>query len=142
MAKSSGSGPIKYADKSAGQPELNSLFQSLKKILSGFARGNFAVKENRPGCYSIYYGKEIELLGRKYPELCFVSLLVQKGYVGFYFFPIYVEGSIKEKIAPALLKHLKGKTCFHIKRDDTDLINHIKEALRTGYDFYVSRGWK
>ena len=118
------------------------IFQTIKKILSAFAKGNFIVKDDRPGCFQIYYGKEVEIMGRKYPELCFAGLLVQKGYVGFYYFPVYTNTALKQKLSPDLLKCLKGKTCFHIKKNDPDLYGHIKKALDLGHDFYSSRGWK
>ena len=81
-------------------------------------------------------------MGKKYPELCFASLLVQKGYVGFYFFPMYLNTALKQKISPALLRCLKGKTCFHIKKNDPGLFKQIQDALDAGLDFFSSRGWK
>lgn len=142
MAKASKSRPLKYADKSVGQPEMAIIFHAIKKILSAYAKGNFIVRDDKPGSYNVYYGKEIEVQGRKYPELCFAALLVQKGYVGFYYFPVYMDASLKLKLSPELFKCLKGKTCFYIKKNDPDLYNQIKDALRLGYDFYASRGWK
>ncbi len=141
MTKETGRAPVKYADKSDGQPELVSLFNQIKKIIAVYAKGNYALKADSPGHYELYYGKEIEQLGRKYPEILFAGLLIQKGYVGFYFFPIYVNVSLKNKLKPGLLKTLKGKTCFHIKKHDPELLQQIKEALHDGYEYYTSRGW-
>ena len=121
---------------------MSIIFQTLKKILSVYSKGNFIVKDDKPGCYNIYYGKEIELQGKKYPELCFAALLVQKGYVGFYYFPVYVNPALKQKLTPELLKCLNGKTCFYLRKNDPELFNQIKEALRLGSEFYASRGWK
>jgi len=137
-----GSKPLKYADKSAGQPELLDLFNTLKKILSDYAKGNFFVKTNQPGAFEIYYGKEVVHGGKKYPELLFASLLIQKGYLGFYFFPVYLHPALLEKIKPDLKKTLKGKTCFHLKKANPETIIQIQEALETGYRYYASRGWK
>ena len=142
MAKASRTKPLKYSDKSAGQPEMDIIFHAIKKIISGFAVGNIVVKSDKPGCFELYYQKETEILGRKYPELSFASLLVQKGYVGFYFFPVYINSALKEKIPPALLQCLKGKTCFHIKNNDPVLFAQIREALDVGREFFISRGWK
>jgi hypothetical protein len=33
--------------------------------------------------------KPVEVLGRKKDELWFASALIQKGYVGFYYMPVY-----------------------------------------------------
>jgi hypothetical protein len=141
LAKASKSRPIKYSDKSAGQPEMSIIFQALKKILSVYVKGNYIVKEDKPGCYSVYYGKEIDLEGRKLPELCFATLLVQKGYVGFYYIPVYDNTALKQKLSPELVKRLKGKTCFHIEKNDPELFNQINDALCLGYEFYSSLGW-
>ena len=142
MPKKSRSRPLKYSDKSPGQPEMSVIFDAIKKVLSDFAIGDYLVKSDRPGCYEVYYGKTLKIRGREFPELGFVSLLVQKGYVGFYFFPVYMNAALKNKLSPELLKCLKGKTCFHIKKNDSALFSQIRAALDLGYDFYASQGWK
>jgi hypothetical protein len=133
---------IKYSDKSEGQPALVILFNEMKEMMRPFAKGNYILSADKPGHFEIYYRKEVEILGKKYPELLLASLLIQKGYVGFYFFPIYVDEALKKKIAPDLLKCLKGKTCFHIKKNDPRLLMQINQALRSGADYYNSRGWR
>jgi hypothetical protein len=133
---------IKYSDKSKGQPELVILFDAMKEIMRPYAKGNFVIHEDKPGNYGIYYNKEVEMFGKKYPELMLASLLIQKGYVGFYFFPIYVDEGLKKKLAPELLKCLKGKTCFYLKKNDPQLLKQAGQALRTGVEYFKSRGWK
>lgn len=138
MAEKKGRAPAKYSDKSAGQPDLVSVFDQIKKLISKYSKGNYKVIADKPGHFELYYGKEVEIAGRKYPEVAFASLLVQKGYVGFYFFPVYIDASIKNKIKPELLKTLKGKTCFHIKKNDPVLLKQIGEALEAGNKYYSS----
>lgn len=133
--------PAKYADKPAVQPDLVLLFDQLKKILSKQIRKNYVVKADKEGHYEISYNKEVEMAGKRYPEVSFASLLIQKGYVGFYFFPVYPMPDLREQLSPALLKCLKGKTCFHIKKEDPVLFEQIDEALETGYEAYSSKGW-
>jgi len=142
MAKATKNQPAKYSDKSAGQPELVTIFGTIKKIISDYAVGNYSVKADKPGHYELYYGKEVEVAGKRYPELSFAGLLIQKGYVGFYFFPIYIDTTLKSQLNPELLKTLKGKTCFHIKKQDPGLVRAIQEALKSGFAYYYSRGWK
>jgi hypothetical protein len=128
----------KYADKSEGQLELLPIFDTLKKLVSGYVKGNFKVIADKPGQYEVYYVKEVEVLGRPYPGLSFASVLIQKGYVGFYFFP---ANELKDKLQPELLKTLQGKTCFHIKKNGPVILKQVKDALQIGYDFYQSKGW-
>ena len=136
-----GSKPLKYADKSAGQPELLDLFNTLKKILSDYAKGNFFVKTNQPGAFEIYYGKEVVHGGKKYPELLFASLLIQKGYLGFYFFPVYLHPALLEKIKPDLKKTLKGKTCFHFKKEEQVNEKELNALLKLGVKAWKAEGY-
>jgi hypothetical protein len=142
MAKAGKTSSIRYADKSAGQPEMVKIFASLRQIMSMFVKGNFIAKDDLPGNYSIYYNNPVEISGRIYPDLPLAGLLIQKGYVGFYFFPIYTEPELKKKLHPDLIKQLKGKTCFHIKNPDPVVFKQIGDALEEGYKFYKSKGWK
>lgn len=142
MAAVKKSAPAKYADKSGGQPELKPVFEKLHKLVSAYEKGNYRAKADKPGHYELCYDNDAELAGRRYPELSFAGVLIQKGYVGFYFFPVYVDEALKSRIGAGLLKTLKGKTCFHIKKNDEDLFKQIKEALETGYEYYTKKGWK
>jgi hypothetical protein len=46
-----------------------------------------------------------------------------------------------KKIPPALLRSLKGKTCFHLKQLDDGLRRDIEAALEVGTKSYKDRGW-
>ena len=78
---------------------------------------------------------------QKRKEFWFAAILVQKGYVGFYFMPVYVCEPRKESIPNELMKTLKGKSCFHITKNDAVIMEQIKEALKLGYEDYKKRGW-
>ena len=79
--------------------------------------------------------------GRKRKEVFFAGLIIQKSYVGFYFMPIYTDTDLKEIFKPELLKLLKGKSCFHIKKLDDELKRQIEEALEIGYELYKKDEW-
>lgn len=79
--------------------------------------------------------------GGKPVEVNLASLILQKGYVGFYFVPIYIEPTLKSKLSPSLTKLLQGKTCFHVKKLEGDLLRHIESALDEGVKCYKARGW-
>lgn len=142
MAKVNLKKPIKYEDKSEGQPTMLLIFNALKKMLSQYVRGNFLVRADGAGNYSIYYNKEVIIAKRKFPELAFATILIQKGFVGFYFFPIYTNPKLINELPERLLKCLEGKNCFHIKKEDPRLMNEVAEALETGFAYYGSKGWK
>jgi hypothetical protein len=79
--------------------------------------------------------------GGKPVDLAMASAILQKDFVGFYLMCIYTNEAMKEKLSPALLKLLKGKTCFHIGKLDDNLRKDIEAALRLGTHTYHDRGW-
>ena len=74
-------------------------------------------------------------------EVFFAGIRRQKTFVGFYYFPIYSVPSLAASLAPSLVKLLKGKSCFHIRSVDGDLLDQIRRALHLGFDDYQKRGW-
>ena len=132
---------IKYSDKSPGQPELVPIFNEIKKMLAPYEKGTMKLFGGSEGKIVLISKKPVEILGRKRDELWFASALVQKGYVGFYYMPVYSDSSVKKLIKPELLKCLKGKACFHIKKFDKEIFSQIKEALNDGYKIWHKRGW-
>ena len=79
--------------------------------------------------------------GRPRNEVYFAGLIVQKGYVGFYYMPVYSDPERKALFKPELLKLLKGKSCFHVRKLDDEVIGQIDEAVQAGHDLYRERGW-
>ena len=132
---------LKYSDKSAGQPQLVPIFEEIKKMLMLYEKGTMKFLSGSGGKAILISKKPVEIFGRKRDELWFASALVQKGYVGFYYMPVYGDPVVKEMIKPELLKCLKGKACFHIKKFDSEIFSQIKHALKVGYDCWHKREW-
>jgi len=143
MAKSSreeGIG-IKYSDKSAGQPELVPIFNTIAKMLKTHAAGSLKIKGGEGGQITLNSDKPVVIDGRKKDELCLASALIQKGYVGFYYMPIYMNDAVRKRMGAELMKTLKGKACFHIKKNDPVLFKQMEEALDIGVEVYKKFGW-
>jgi hypothetical protein len=132
---------IKYTDKSPGQPQLMPIFNGIKKLLLPYGKGSIKVRGGSGGQITLVSEKPVEIAGRKRDELWFAAALVQIGYVGFYFMPVYTEAEKKEVFKPELLKCLKGKSCFHIKKFDAEIFKQMEEALDKGYRKHKERGW-
>jgi hypothetical protein len=49
---------------------------------------------------------------------------------------VYISSDYLKKISPDLMKTLKGKSCFHIKALDENLIKQIKTAVKDGMECY------
>ncbi len=133
---------IKYTDKSPGQSkELVVIFDAIKKMLLPYVKGDMKLHGGTGGQVSLINHRPVEIAGRKKPEMWFAGALIQKGYVGFYFMPAYTDEHLTDFIKPELLKCLKGKSCFYIRKDDKQLYAQIKESLKLGYASFKKRGW-
>jgi hypothetical protein len=91
--------------------------------------------------FDLWSVKDLVIEGRKRKDVFFAGVTIQKNFVGFYFMPVYVDTEIKNLFAPELLKLLKGKSCFHIKKLDEQLLGQINQALSEGFELYKQRGW-
>ena len=120
--------------------DLDLIFSSIKGMLETYRPPLVAkVEDNRR--FDLASIKDVVIAGRKRKEVYFASIIIQKGYVGFYFMPVYTTPEMKEFFAPELLSLLKGKSCFHIKKLDNKLLARIRKALKDGFKLYKSRGW-
>ena len=120
--------------------DLSQIFTLLRTLLKHY-EPPFAHKQDNETYYDLWSFKDLVIEGRKRKEVFFAGLIIQKGYVGFYYMPVYAEPEIKNLFKPELLRLLKGKSCFHIKKLTPELINQIVETLAQGYRLYQERGW-
>jgi hypothetical protein len=134
------------AQINAKAESLEHVYQKLHELLSRYAppfktaSGEIRAKKDLhlkiPKAVSIpgsYGGKPV--------NVAMASIILQKGYVGFYYMPVYMNSALKKKLSPSLTKLLKGKTCFHIKKLDAELIAAIESALDLGVKAFEERGW-
>ena len=120
--------------------DLNLIFSSLKGLFEAYRPPLVAkVEDNRR--FDLASVKQVVIEGRKRSEVYFASAIIQKGYVGFYFMPVYSTPEMKDFFPPELLSLLKGKSCFHIKKLDKQLLAQIRKALKDGYKLYKTREW-
>lgn len=120
--------------------DLIATFNALRRLIGKY-EGPLTAKIDIQGRYDLWSIKEIMIDGRKKKEVAFASAIIQSSYVGFYFMPVYVDEQMKQIFAPDLLKLLKGKSCFHVKRIDSKLEAMIAKALEEGFKLYIERGW-
>ena len=133
---------LKYADKSAGQPEMVVVFEAIKKLILPYVnKGALKLYANTGGQINLISHKTVVIAGRQREDIWFVSALIQKGYVGFYYIPIYMNDPLKKQFSDEFIKCLKGKACFHIKNTNAEIMGDIEKAIRIGYQEYEKRGW-
>ena len=123
--------------------DLDGIFDRLEEALCRYAPPlvvrSGSVKGKRD-C-QLWSEKTVEVAGRRRDEVFFAGLIVQKGYVGFYFMPVDTHAEQTAVFAPELLALLRGKSCFHLRRLDDELEGHVEAALATGFELYRERGW-
>ena len=122
------------------EQDLIYIYSSLKRILKKYENPLIS-KFDLDSKYDLWSVKDIEIEGKKRKEVYFAGLIIQNNFVGFYFMPVYTDESLKLFFHPDLQKLLKGKSCFHIKKLDSELEKHIQDALKKGYELYRKRGW-
>jgi len=117
------------------------IFQTIRASLQPYATLGFSNRTNSETLYDLWSDKNVEIEGRQRNEVFFASVQINKGHVGFYFMPVYAEPDMKQVFDENLLQLLKGKSCFHIKELDEQLLNQIEESLAEGYRLYKEKGW-
>ena len=120
--------------------ELKAIFGAIKPLLQAY-QPPLVPKTDNERYFDLWSPKPIVIDGRKKKEVFFAGLIIQKDYVGFYFTPIYAETDLKTVFKPEQQLRLKGKSCFHVKKLDEELLRQIEAALRVGFERYQQRGW-
>lgn len=119
---------------------LIEIYDTLKLVLNKYAICFNDIREGN-GNINLWNQGKLIIDGRVRQEIFFAGLVIQKDYVGFYFMPVYIEPKNKEFTPENLQKSLKGKSCFHIKKLDNDLIQTIDRLLSKGVEMYQNKGW-
>jgi hypothetical protein len=119
---------------------LKTIFDEIKPFMAAY-QPPLVAASNYESRYELYTDKPFVFEGRKKTNISFAGLIIQSGYVGLYFMPIYTNIKLKEEISPELLKLLKGKACFHIKKTTPDLLKQIRKIIKLGFEKYQENGW-
>lgn len=118
------------------------IFDKLKRNLEKFAppmvaksastHHTFELIGNKP----VPYGYDKKII----PGMYFASIAHRKDSVAFYFFPSYMNTGLKE-VAPTLYKCLKGKTCFHFKKEEQVNEEELNTLLKVGMKAWEKAGY-
>lgn len=116
------------------------IFKKLKGILKGCSEG-LQVTANEEGKYELYGTKEVTQGKKTVDKMYFGSAVIKKGHVAYYFFPIYTHRMAFGELPEGLGKAMKGKSCFHVKKDDPELLEQIGEMTKKGLEIYKEADW-
>jgi hypothetical protein len=120
-----------------------SIFNALKEALSKCSPPMVSKSDEKK--------QSIELIGNKpvpyghdkkiIPGMFFAAVMQRKDSVAFHFFPIYYKTDQFKKVAPALIKCLKGKTCFHFKKEEQLNGKELDALLKLGVKAWKEEGY-
>jgi hypothetical protein len=118
---------------------FNTLRQALKKCAPPMVS---QIDEEKQSIYvmgnkAVPYGHDKKIV----PGMYFASVMHRKDSVAFYFFPIYYHADQFKKVAPALMKCLKGKTCFHFKKEEQLNEKELAALLKLGVKAWKDQGY-
>ncbi len=116
------------------------IFLDLKNILSNYA-GTLVESGNNESSYHLHGSIPVKVGKADYEGIYFASAVIRSKYVALHFFPIYTHTAAFDNIDELLRKCLKGKSCFHIKKDNEALYTHIIDLLNSGINIYKKEGW-
>lgn len=121
--------------------DLIEIFQTIRASMQPYETLGFTSRINSDTEYDLWSEKNVMLLGKERKEIYFAGLKIMKSSVTLHFMLIYIHPEVKELLHPDLLKLLKGKSCFHVKKLDEVLMEQIADALDKGYKIYKQNEW-
>lgn len=118
------------------------IFNSLLKLMEKFSPPLVMNKKSAMGFELIgntpaTYGHKKEIV----PGMYFASSTFRKDSVVFYFFPIYGAPKEFQSLAPNTLKTLKGKTCFHFRKEEDVNEKELNAMMKKGIEVFKKQGW-
>jgi hypothetical protein len=84
--------------------------------------------------------KEVMQGRKKVDGIFFGSIVKKPNDVRFYFFPIYTHPD-SFSLSIKLKKMQKGKSCFHLKSMDNELMKELEGMIDNGVDLYRESDW-
>jgi hypothetical protein len=141
--KSAKTAPSPKKSTKSPRSDYAGLYEQVKPLLLQYAPP-FAVNEKKNVSGKIQLDlslkKDVVFNGRKVDTLYFAGLIPQKDFLGLYLMAPYMFPDLKKKLRPAIAKMLRGKSCFHIKSGEKQVIDDIRDTLRLSYvEFKKSR---
>jgi hypothetical protein len=110
-------------------------FEALRSVLVAQSNG-MQVTQDGPSGYALHTRGPIELAGRNLPNVFFAAVKEGKNDTALHFFPIYSHPQRFEDLPATLRKKLTGKSCFHIKTADAELLDAVAAMLARGREIY------
>jgi hypothetical protein len=129
--------------------ENNQTFNKVKELLLNY-KDKFLVTHNSEKRVELYADTDYEVTSERTGKttkkhgLFFASVILYNTYTGLYLTAQYMEPEMltmfKQKY-PRLMKMLKGKSCFHVIKWDSESEQEITGALKDSYEYFKKKGY-
>ena len=114
--------------------QLKQVFDAYRPILEPYVAGMIAVQNNDHGIYLNTH----TIMKNKQP-LFFAALAINKNYVSFHVFPVYMYPDLLDGIGD-LKKRMQGKSCFNFSKVDPDQVARMEAMVKAGFDRFKAEG--
>jgi hypothetical protein len=121
------------------EDQRQEIFNEVRNILKPLGK-RMKVMFDTDKRYELFGKKKVNLFNKEHDGCYFASVILQKNFVGFYFFCQYTHPKFLNEIPENLKKCLKGKSCYHLKKMDAEIFKSLKIILKKGYDLYKKSG--
>jgi hypothetical protein len=116
------------------------IFFELKTLLIKY-KSELEIRTDSSSGFELYSHKTVKTSKTGKNEVFFAGAMIHKGFVGFYFMPIYTHPEQFSGLPERLKKLLKGKSCFRVKQLDSEIKSELGNLLDEGFNFYKTLGW-
>jgi hypothetical protein len=114
--------------------DLPAVFQAFRPILEPYIPRMLVVQDNERG---VYLNTHAVMKNRQ--PLFFASIAVNKNYVSFHLFPVYMYPDLLDGIGD-LEKRMQGKSCFNFRKVDPDQVERMRTLVEAGYQRLKTEG--
>ena len=101
------------------------------------------ISKNTADTYEIIGNKSVPYGSKKIivSGMYFSSTVARKDKVSFYFLPAYFGKKEFARIAPTVMKYLKGKSCFNFKKEEQVVGKELDALLKKGVAIWKKQGY-
>lgn len=122
------------ATSSRSSIDLAAVYQQLRPILDPYVPGMMVVQDNERGVYL-----NTNAVMKNGQPLFFASIAINKTYVSFHVFPVYMYPDLLDGIGD-LKKRMQGKSCFNFRKVSDEQIEGMRALVDAGHKRLKAEG--
>ena len=114
--------------------DLAEVYLRLRPILEPYMPEMVAMQDNERGLYL----NTRSIMKNKQP-LFFASIAINKNYVSFHVFPVYMYPDLLDKVGD-LKKRMQGKSCFNFRKLSEEQVAGMRALVEAGHKRLKAEG--